>query len=61
LPIALRVRDTILSYVNADVEMIEGRGGIFDISLNGNLKFSKLELGRYPEDNEVKKWFSDGC
>ena len=52
---ALRVRDMILSYVNADIEMIEGKGGIFDISVNGNLKFSKLASGRYPGDTDVKE------
>tara|TARA_Y100000814_G_scaffold222036_1_gene166211 strand:+ start:438 stop:608 length:171 start_codon:yes stop_codon:yes gene_type:complete len=52
---ALRARDTILSCIDADIEMIEGEGGIFDISIDGNLKFSKLASGRYPGDNEVKQ------
>ena len=42
-------------YRNADIEMIECKGGIFDISVNGNLKFSKLASGRYPGDTDVKE------
>ena len=30
-----------------------GSGGIFDVSLNDNLIFSKHKLGRFPNDGEV--------
>jgi len=33
--------------------MIEGRGGIFDVHVNGKLIFSKHELGRFPEEEEI--------
>ena len=36
-----------------DVELIEGKGGVFDIVVDGKLIYSKKETGRFPEDNEV--------
>jgi selenoprotein W-related protein len=36
-----------------DVELIEGKGGVFDIVVDGKLIYSKKETGRFPEDDEV--------
>ncbi len=36
-----------------DSELIEGAGGIFDVTANGTLVFSKHEKGRFPEPGEV--------
>jgi selenoprotein W-related protein len=33
--------------------LIEGRGGIFDVRLDDELIFSKHELNRFPEGDEV--------
>jgi selenoprotein W-related protein len=33
--------------------LIAGRGGIFDVELDGKLIFSKHEAGRFPEDSEI--------
>lgn len=30
-------------------------GGVFEIKLDEDLVFSKKELGRFPEENEVEK------
>jgi selT/selW/selH-like putative selenoprotein len=32
---------------------VKGKGGQFEISLDGNLIFSKKQLGRFPETREV--------
>jgi selenoprotein W-related protein len=32
-----------------------GRGGVFDVEVNGNVVFSKHEAGRYPELRELKE------
>lgn len=37
----------------ADVELIKGRGGIFDVVTEGKLVYSKHATGRFPEENEV--------
>lgn len=34
-------------------ELIPGRGGVFNVRLNGDLVFSKAEVGRFPEELEV--------
>lgn len=36
-------------------QMIEGRGGVFDVIVDGKKVYSKHETGRFPEDNEVIK------
>ena len=36
-----------------DAELIRGDGGIFDVAIDGQLRFSKHEVGRYPEPGEI--------
>ena len=38
---------------NMDVEIFGGRTGSFEITRDGTVLFSKLDLGRFPEDDEV--------
>ena len=38
---------------NADVELIKSSGGVFEIVVDGDLKFSKKALNRFPTDEEV--------
>jgi len=35
------------------VELIRSSGGVFEIAVNGELKFSKQALGRFPTDAEI--------
>jgi selT/selW/selH-like putative selenoprotein len=37
----------------AEVELVPGVGGVFDITVDGQLKFSKKQTGRFPTDDEV--------
>lgn len=37
----------------ADVELVESSGGVFEVSRDGKLLFSKKQLGRFPTDEEV--------
>lgn len=41
------------AFPGVDVELIEGRGGVFEVMHDNNLVFSKKALGRFPEGNEV--------
>jgi predicted Rdx family selenoprotein len=34
-------------------QLVEGKGGIFDVHADGKLIFSKHTVGRFPEDGEV--------
>jgi len=37
----------------SSLELIPSSGGVLEITMNGNLIFSKKETGRYPEANEI--------
>ncbi len=36
-----------------EAELLAGSGGIFDVKRDGKLLFSKHDVGRFPEDQEV--------
>lgn len=36
-----------------DVELVKGKGGVFEVSRDGKLLFSKKQLGRFPTDEEI--------
>jgi selenoprotein W-related protein len=38
----------------AGVTLVPGRGGIFEVRLDGELLFSQKEAGRFPEPSEIK-------
>jgi selenoprotein W-related protein len=37
----------------AEVSLIEGAGGVFEIVRDGELLFSKKQTARFPEDTEI--------
>jgi selT/selW/selH-like putative selenoprotein len=37
----------------AEVDLIEGEKGIFDVAVDGELVFSKHAAGRFPEEKEI--------
>lgn len=38
----------------SEVAIVPSSGGVFEISLDDKLLFSKSELGRFPEDGEAE-------
>ncbi|MCB2212758.1 Rdx family protein [bacterium] len=40
-------------FPDAQIKMIKGRGGIFDVTYEGQLVFSKHRQGRFPDSREV--------
>ena len=38
----------------ADVELVPGVGGVFEITVDGRLRFSKKQTGRFPTDEEIE-------
>jgi selenoprotein W-related protein len=36
-----------------EVELVKGVAGVFEITIDGKLVFSKKQLGRFPEDAEI--------
>lgn len=35
------------------VEIVEGSGGVFEVTVDGSLVYSKKETGRFPEPGEI--------
>ncbi|MCH2060848.1 MAG: Rdx family protein [Verrucomicrobiales bacterium] len=40
-------------FEGASVEIVEGSGGVFEVTVDGTLVYSKKETGRFPETGEV--------
>jgi selT/selW/selH-like putative selenoprotein len=38
---------------DAEVELVRSSGGVFEIMVDDQLKFSKKALGRFPTDAEI--------
>ena len=51
---ALSLRESIERQFGVKAELIKGMGGVFEVSVNDNLLYSKKELGRFPDKNEVE-------
>ena len=51
---ALSLRESVERQFGIKAELIKGMGGVFEVSVNDNLLFSKKELGRFPDENEIE-------
>jgi len=40
-------------FPDAEIELIEGSNGVFEVKRDGTLLFSKHELGRFPNPGEI--------
>jgi selenoprotein W-related protein len=38
---------------DVDAELIEGEKGVFDVTVDGQLMFSKHTEGRFPDEQEI--------
>jgi len=47
-------RDDLIMEFGADVELVKSGGGVFEITVDDRLVFSKKALGRFPEPGELK-------
>jgi selT/selW/selH-like putative selenoprotein len=43
----------LVELYGADVELVPGVAGVFEITVDGRLLFSKKATGRFPTDEEV--------
>ena len=46
-------RDKLQAAGEHEVSLIKGKGGVFEIVVDGVLLFSKKKLGRFPMDEEL--------
>ena len=54
-------RDLIVNYqhVIEDLRLVMGDKGVFDVTVDGELLYSKGDTGRHANDGEVLKLFSE--
>ena len=45
--------DELKKNLGAEIELIAGSNGIFDITVDGKMVFSKFDQGRYPQADEI--------
>ena len=54
LPIASSLEAELRkNFQNIEIKLISGGGGVFEVSLDKNLIFSKKSLGRFPKQLEI--------
>ena len=58
-PKALSLRESIKNKFGLAVKLIESSGGVFEVTLNNSLIFSKKDLGRFPNKNEIEDILDD--
>lgn len=52
-------RDILQYFDDVKVELEQGKNGIFDVYIDGELKLSRYQLKRFPEINEILKEISN--
>jgi hypothetical protein len=52
------VRDHLQKLGAPEVELRVGRSGQFDVTVDGNLKYTRVNTGRFPTDDEVEDLLS---
>ena len=53
LPRASRLEEELKNAFGAEVELLPSTGGVFEITVDGKIVFSKKELKRFPEEGEI--------
>jgi selenoprotein W-related protein len=53
------LRDSLNTKFGILSEMRPSSGGVFEVTLNGSLIFSKKHLGRFPNDGEIVTFIED--
>ena len=48
------MRDHFQKLGDADIELRPGRSGQFDVTVDGALKYTRAETGRFPTDDEIE-------
>lgn len=53
LPRAKQAAARLTEKVGAEVELVKSHGGVFEITVDGALKFSKKATGHFPSEAEL--------
>jgi selenoprotein W-related protein len=52
--------DELKKFFGAEIELIAGANGVFDISQDGKTIYSKFEQGRFPQPDDIIKLIKEG-
>ena len=52
-PTAVSLADELKKAFGVEATLVPGSGGAFEITVDGNLIFSKLQSGRFPQPGEI--------
>jgi selenoprotein W-related protein len=52
--------DELKKNLGAEIELVAGSNGIFDVSLDGNMIYSKFEQGQFPQTDEIIQRIKEG-
>ena len=53
-PQAVSLADNVKSeFEDANVEIVEGSDGVFEVTFDGKLIYSKKETGEFPEEQDI--------
>ena len=55
MPRATSLAADLKKHLGADATLIPGSGGVFDVTVDGKLVWSKKSVGRFPETFEILK------
>jgi selT/selW/selH-like putative selenoprotein len=55
------VRDLFESRAGAKVDLVKSSGGVFEITVDGTLGYSKKNTGRFPQDRELAALIPDSA
>ena len=47
------MRDLLKELYSSKVDLVKSGGGVFEITIDGTLAFSKKKEGRFPSDEEL--------
>ena len=50
----MSARDDLIMEFGAEVDLVKSGGGVFEVTVDDRLVFSKKALGRFPEPGELK-------
>ena len=60
LPRASSLGDELKKNLGAEIELVAGSNGIFDVSLDGNIIYSKFKQGHFPQADEIIQLIKEG-
>ena len=50
----MSARDNLVAEFEAEIELVKSSGGVFEVTADDELVFSKKSLGRFPEPGELR-------